>query len=479
MATNSGSQKRPLLIVLTSHWVTMAGVALVTLAGISWLFALPQQLGGRVGNPYIGLLLFGAIPLVFFAGLALIPVGLALARRRVGANLAELPDRRTAWRKAGIFFAVMTTVNVVIGSQVTYRAVEHMDTVQFCGQTCHVMQPEFTAHMQAPHQAVACASCHIVPGAAGWVHAKMNGMRQLVGVVFNNYPRPIESALESNRLVSSAETCEQCHAREKVIGPRLKVIRKFKDDQTNTPIETVLLMHVGGGSTGGIHGAHMGPGVRIRYAAADKKRQTIPWVEYENAASHEKRDYALASAKPETVSSLPVFEMQCVDCHNRAAHSFQTAETAVNQAIAAGQIAGSLPFVKKTGMALLQTAYTSQDEAAQKIQAGLNEFYEKNYGDVWARQSNDVQGAGRALAAIYNRNVFPDLKVTWGTYPNNLGHMDDPGCFRCHDESHISADKRTIPQDCGACHDLLADEESAPAILKTLGLEAPATKGTP
>jgi hypothetical protein len=247
MATNSGSQKRPLLIVLTSHWVTMAGVALVTLAGISWLFALPQQLGGRVSNPYIGLLLFGAIPVVFFAGLALIPVGLALARRRVGTHLAELPDRRVAWRKAGIFFAVMTTVNVVIGSQVTYRAVQHMDTVQFCGQTCHVMQPEFTAHMQAPHQAVACAECHIVPGAAGWVHAKMSGMRQLVGVVFNNYPRPIASALESNRLVSSADTCEQCHAREKVIGPRLKVIQKFKDDETNTPIETVLLMHVGGG----------------------------------------------------------------------------------------------------------------------------------------------------------------------------------------------------------------------------------------
>jgi hypothetical protein len=470
MDTNPGKQKRPLVIALTSHWVTMAGVALVTLAGISWLFALPQQLGGRVSNPYIGLLLFGALPALFFAGLAVIPVGLVLGRRRVTEHVGQLQDRRSAWRKAGIFFAVMTVVNVVIGSQLTYRAVEHMDTSQFCGQTCHVMQPEFTAHMQPPHQAVECASCHIVPGAAGWLHAKMNGMHQLAGVILNNYPRPIESALESNKLVSSAETCEQCHAREKVIGPRLKVIQKYKDDLANTPIETVLLLLVGGGSSGGIHGAHLGPGVHIRYAASDKKRQTIPWVEYENTESHEKRDYALASVKPETLASLPTFEMQCVDCHNRAAHSFETAEKAVDEAMAAGQIAGSLPFVKKTGVELLHAAYTSQDQAAQKIQAALNDFYQKNYGEVWAKQSNDVQRAGQALAAIYNRNVFPDLKVTWGTYPNNLGHMDDPGCFRCHDDSHATTDKKTIPQDCGACHDLLADEEAAPAILKTLGL---------
>lgn len=471
MDTNSGSEKRSVLILLTSHWISMAGVALVTLAGISWLFALPQQLGGRVSNPYIGLLLFGAIPAVFFAGLALIPVGLALARRRVAAHMAEIPDRRAAWRRAGIFFAVMTCANLVIGSQLSYRAVQHMDTSQFCGQTCHVMQPEFTAHMQPPHQAVDCADCHIVPGAAGWLHAKMAGMNQLVGVVLNNYPRPIESALESNKLVSSADTCEHCHSREKVIGPRLKVIQKYKDDQANTPVETVLLMHVGGGSSGGIHGAHMGPGVRIRYAAADKKRQTIPWVEYENTESHEKRDYLVPNTKPEALSALPVFEMQCVDCHNRAAHSFETAETAIDRAIAAGEIDRSLPFVKKTGQELLKAAYSSQDEATRKIQSGLEDFYQKNYGEVWARQSNGVQRAGRALAAIYNRNVFPDLKVTWGTYPNNLGHMDAPGCFRCHDDSHSANDKKTIAQDCSGCHDLLADEESSPAILKTLGLD--------
>src|SRR5262249_10882453 len=159
----------------------------------------------------IGLLVFVAIPIVFFAGLVLIPIGVALAKRRIAAGLDAITDWRAAARRTAVFFATMTLANLVIGSQVTYRAVEHMDTVQFCGQSSHVMKPEFTAHMLPPHQAVACASCHVGPGASGWFKAKMAGTRQLAGVVFNTFPRPIESAMESNRLVSSAETCEQCH----------------------------------------------------------------------------------------------------------------------------------------------------------------------------------------------------------------------------------------------------------------------------
>jgi len=461
-------QKQPVIVVLTSHWITMAGVALVTLAGFSWLFALPANIRGNVSNPYIGLLTFIAIPVVFFAGLILIPIGIALGRRKAAEALNPPVDRRAAWRRAGMFFTIMTMANLVIGSQLTYRAVEHMETNQFCGQSCHVMKPEFTAHLLPPHQQVACASCHIGPGATGWLKAKMAGTNQLIGVVLNNFPRPIESGLESNRLVSSADTCEQCHARGRVVGPRLRIHSSFKDDEANTRSETVLMMMVGGGNTGGIHGAHMGPGVHIRYAASDKKRQTIPWVEYSSGGATQ--TYLADGTTPDAVRALPTFEMQCVDCHNRAAHSFELAEHAVDHAMATGQIAATLPFVKKTGVELLKATYSSDDDAAQKIPAGLNSFYQQKYGDSWAKRSNDVSLAGQALLAIYRNNVFPDLKVTWGTYPNNLGHIDDPGCFRCHDGGHSTADKKTITQDCSTCHQMLATDETDPAILKTLGL---------
>ena len=103
MKPNSGP-KPPLLVLLTSHWLSMAGVALVTLAGISWLFVLPASLRGHVQNPYIGLLLFVALPILFLAGLALIPIGIWLSRRSVAAGFTTVEDRRIAWRRAGIFF---------------------------------------------------------------------------------------------------------------------------------------------------------------------------------------------------------------------------------------------------------------------------------------------------------------------------------------------------------------------------------------
>ena len=457
--------QRPILILLTSSWISMLGAALVTLAGFSWLFVLPLNIrGAGVDNPYIGLLLFIAIPIVFFVGLALIPIGIALAKRKVVENLNEVEDRRTAWRRVGMFFAVMTVANVVIASQLSYRAVEQMDTVQFCGATCHVMKPEFTAHAATPpHQAVACASCHIAPGATGWLKAKMAGTNQLFAVMFNTFPRPIESAMENNTLVSSAETCEQCHARGKPISPRLRVIPSYKDDEANTRTSTILLMRIAA-----IHAAHLGPGIHIRYAAGDKKRQTIPWVEYTNQGAT--RSYLASGTKADSVRSLPTFEMQCVDCHNRASHAFELPDRAVNQAMALGQIAPSLPFVKKEGVELLKASYSSGDEAAQKIPGALSTFYLQKYPDAAAKQGAAIQAAGQTLAAIYHRNVFPDLKVTWGTYPNNLGHTDDPGCFRCHDASHMTPDNKTIAQDCNACHQPVAMDEASPDILKTLEL---------
>jgi hypothetical protein len=216
----------------------------------------------------------------------------------------------------------------------------------------------------------------------------------------------------------------------------------------------------------------MGAGVHIRYVASDKKRQNIPWVEYSSIATGATRTYLAAGTNPDSVSSLPTFEMQCVDCHNRAAHSFELPDRAVDQAMTRGEIQAGLPFIKKTGVELLKATYASEEDAAQKIPAGLNSFYQQKYSDIWVKRSNDVHLAGQSLVAIYRNNVFPDLKVTWGTYDNNLGHTDSPGCFRCHDDAHVTADKKTITQDCSTCHQMLATEEAAPSILKTLGLGA-------
>src|SRR5579862_7057476 len=166
-------EKRPVLSVLTSHWVSALGAGMVTIAGCTWLFLLPARIGPKPSNPYLGILFLLIVPVFFFAGLALIPIGAWLARRRIRAGLADAQDRRTALRRLAFFFGTMTVVNVVIGSQVTYRAVSEMESDRFCGQSCHVMKPQFIAHQQSVHRNVGCVDCHIVPGAAGFVAAKM------------------------------------------------------------------------------------------------------------------------------------------------------------------------------------------------------------------------------------------------------------------------------------------------------------------
>ena len=125
-----------------------------------------------------------------------------------------------------------------------------METPQFCGATCHVMRPEFAAYQNSPHSRVECVQCHVAPGASGWVSSKAAGIRQLVETVLNTYPRPIPSALESNRLVPARQTCENCHWPQKFGGVRLRVFSKFAEDEANTRTETVLLMLVGGEQDG-------------------------------------------------------------------------------------------------------------------------------------------------------------------------------------------------------------------------------------
>jgi len=467
----TATSNRPAWFLLTRHWLSLVGAALVTTAAISWLFVLPQQLRGHVDNPYVGILVFLIIPIVFFAGLALMAVGIYLSKRQLREGLPEEAfDRRTAMQRLAWFFGLTTLANVLIGTQLTYRAVSYMETPQFCGASCHTMAPELAAYRNSPHSRVECVDCHVAPGAAGWVDSKANGLRQLFETVLNTAPRPIPSALETNRLVPARETCENCHWPQNFPGARLRVFSKYADDEPNTRTQTVLMMIVGGNRIPGIHDAHFGSGIHIRYAAADSKRQTIPWVEYRNTTTGEVRTFVTPDSPQNAAQASAKFDMQCVDCHNRPTHTFDLPERAMDKALTFGEVPVSLPYIKKQAVELLKAQYTTRDDAAAKLPAALSGFYQQHYPEIYAKRSADIQQAGRAVLAIYERNVFPELKVSWGTYPNNLGHTDFPGCFRCHDGSHTTADGATIKQDCDSCHAPLAMDEASPEILKTLGV---------
>jgi nitrate/TMAO reductase-like tetraheme cytochrome c subunit len=463
------------LVHLSNNWISLIGVVVVTTTTVLWLFLLPTTVRGEVENPYIGILSFMALPGAFFTGLILIPLGMLLRRRRErksGIFPLEFPAinlRNVEFRRLVLFILLTTFVNIVIGSQVSYEAVNYMDSVTFCGRTCHnVMEPEFTAYQNSPHAKVECVKCHIGPGAGWFVRSKLSGVGQVIAVTFNTYERPIPTPVHNLR--PARETCEACHWPQKYGEDRVRVIPKFADDEQNTASRTVLLVRIGGGNGGlGIHGTHLGEGVRIRYAHSDEKRQNIPWVEYNNSSGR-KTLYLAPGTKPDADRNMNVREMDCIDCHNRPSHSFTLPERAVDAAMVAGQISPALPYARKRGVEILKASYPSREEAAGRIRTEFDKYYRETYPAVYSQRRAEVEKSGMALAAIYGRNIFPAMKIGWGTYPNNIGHTDFPGCFRCHDDQHASRDGRKIGQDCNACHSLLAMEEAAPKILSDLGV---------
>jgi hypothetical protein len=211
---------------------------------------------------------------------------------------------------------------------------------------------------------------------------------------------------------------------------------------------------------------HLG---HIEYIATDSTRTTIPWVQRQNPDGSQTVYAASAQngAKPQGERRV----MDCIDCHNRAAHTFVTAEEAINRAMADGAISPSLPWIHKEGLALLKGDYTSQEEAGADIPQQLEAFYRAQSPDVLARKGDLVKQAGQELVTVYDQNVFPFMKVTWGTHPNHIGHQEYPGCFRCHDGDHAAKDGTSITQDCSACHNLLAVEEAKPKVLSDLGIQ--------
>ena len=454
--------------------VSLAGGAITTASGTTMMSYWMLEIIGRVtDNPYLGIIFFLILPFLFIAGLVLIPVGIIIRRRKLlaaGMIPAEFPridlnDR--IFRRGLDIVLVATIVNLLVVATASYRGAAYMDSPEFCGQSCHVMHPEYTAYKIAAHSHVACVECHIGSGAQAYFSAKVNGTKQLIEVSVNRYPTPIPSPVTSLR--PARYTCESCHTPARFVGERLLVKSSFADDETNTESQTVLVLHLGGldglSHLTGIHGVHLG---HIEYVATDPTRTAIPWVQRQNPDGSQTVYSTLPAGSAAPAGERRV--MDCIDCHNRAAHPFVTAEQAIDQAMSDGPISPTLPWIHKEGLALLNANYASEEEAAAKIPQQLEAFYRSSNPGVLATKPQLVKAASQQLVTLYSQNVFPYMKVTWGTHPNHIGHMEYPGCFRCHDGNHAAKDGTSIPQDCSTCHNLLAVQEAKPKVLADLGI---------
>src|SRR5262245_11330130 len=379
-----------------------------------------------------------------------------LEQRRLRLRPDETADwpvfdfRRASVRRTALAITALTSANVVIILLAGYGSLHWMESPQFCGQVCHTpMHPQFTAWSAATHGRVACADCHISAGAAGFVHAKLNGTRQLLHVATNRVPKPIPPGAEMPP-GAQAQTCSGCHVPGRMPGDLIRTIREYADDEANTETATTLLMHVGGGTSSprAIHW-HADPSVRIEYVATDAERQTIPYVKVTDAKGQVK-EYRAEDATDQAIAAGSLRRMDCIDCHSTVGHPIAaTPEQAIDRAMAAAPESRKLPFARREGVRLVTESYPSQDEALSAIDRELRKFYASQKG------AGEEAALARTVAAFqeaYRHNVFPSMKVTFGAYPNNKGHVTSNGCMRCHDDSHEAKDGSKINGDCEYCH---------------------------
>ena len=440
--------------VLVRHPLAIAGVIVTTASAVVFVTLVIAELLGMLTNPYAGLVVFVAIPAVFVMGLLLIPAGMWLQSKKLALHpeaTAEWPVidlRQRHVRRTALVVTILTAINVVIILLAGYGSLHAMETPGFCGQVCHsTMEPQFKAWQGGVHAGVACVSCHIGEGTRGFVHAKLGGVRQLMLVATGAVPTPVPPGADMLP-GSQTQLCAGCHKPGRIVTDRIRVIREYADDEANSETMSAVQMHVSHTSSSerAIHW-HADPSIRIEYVSTDEKQETIPYVRVTDA-SGQVREYVAPDTPAEVVNGTRQ-RMECMDCHNTVGHPISpTAEQAVDRVIAEGKVSRELPFVRREGIRLLKEEHSSQEAAAQAIDQGLRNFYQSRSGT----SSQSLAEAVAAFQELYRRSVFPTMKVTWGTYPDNTGHLNSPGCFRCHDDSHATKDGTSISGDCEFCH---------------------------
>jgi nitrate/TMAO reductase-like tetraheme cytochrome c subunit len=463
---------------LWSNWITLLGTVIASVSAVTVLVALAIGLTSSGLNAYAAAILFLVIPGLFAFGLLLIPLGLFLERRRAQRPGAPPPDpdsveaviayamkSGTARRRIG-FVLLMTTLNIFIFATVTHRAVTFMETPKFCGTTCHkVMQPEYDAYNTSAHSRVSCVDCHIGSGASSMVKAKLTGLRQVWGVFTNNYHRPIETPVHNLRPAN--ETCGNCHQANRQIGSRVGFRVHFKSDEANTPQVTAMMFHVGGadartGEWSGIHW-HASDRYQVRYEVLDAKRETIGKIQKLEGGKVVKEWLPPKDQPQGAVSELRT--MDCIDCHNRATHVYDGApDAAVEKALADGRLDRKVPWLRQIAAGVLKGATPARADAEAYFRPALEGAYARDHASA-KPSAAALDGAARGLVALYRRNVYPEMNLTWNNYPAQMGHAGpDPGnaktqCFRCHAGDRQTADGKELSSKCELCHEVIAKDE--------------------
>lgn len=466
------SKPRPLIHNLTS----LFGIVMAALGFIVGTALITIDMQSHFDNPYTGIFTYMVVPAILFGGLVLILIGVLVERKRRARGETDahhLPIINLNDKKQFINLAIIIVVTlcfIALSTVGGYRAYHFTESVEFCGITCHeVMKPEYTAYQNSPHANAGCVKCHIGPGADFFVKSKINGLYQVYSVLFDKYSRPIPTPVHNLR--PAKETCYECHWPEKFFGASELKRTYFRADEENTPWTIQMLLKVGGGNpelghNQGIHW-HVTANNKIEYIASDEKRLEIPWVRMTDEAGKETIFQTSQKSKqltPEQIASAEIRTMDCIDCHNRPTHQYHSPEKALNEALSLGQLDPTMPSIKANGIEVLTGDYQTEDEALAAIRDTLTKAYPDG--------GEEVEKAITSIQRIYSQNMFPEMKVSWKEYPDHIGHMITPGCFRCHNGDHQNEQGKVITRECATCHTTIAQGPGLnPTSVNTAGME--------
>jgi hypothetical protein len=471
--------------------VTLVGAAVSSVSFGLILFLMVLELLDPNQKPYMGIIAFVILPGILMIGIGLIVAGILRQhrRQRLGTarelHLPVIDLNNPHHRTATVYFSFGTILLLLFSAFGSFKAYEYTETDSFCGEMCHkVMEPEYTAYQFSPHARVGCVKCHIGPGAGWFVRSKLSGAYQVYAVLFDKYPRPIPTPIENLR--PAQETCEQCHWPQHFFSEKQKRLTNYVSDERNTKWDLTLLMKIGGGNieagpTSGIHW-HMNIANEVTYAALDTQRMVIPWVKVRSRDGVDRiyRDRD-ADVSDEELATAPRRRMDCIDCHNRPTHIYHPPDRSVNHVMELGWIPRDLPYIKSLSVRALEQLYSSRRVALDSIKAMVEGYYLSNYPVIAMTRAKEIERVVNELQKIYSRNYFPEMKHDWRQYPDHIGHMYAPGCFRCHSDRHVSDDGKVLSRDCNACHTIIAQqyENEKPRVsLVGLDYEHPIDIGT-
>ncbi|MFC1563455.1 cytochrome c3 family protein [candidate division KSB1 bacterium] len=465
----------------SKNFITFSGVILAVISVcIFWALYLLAGSGLIQVGSYFGLVLYVVLPVPFGIGLVLIPLGMYLNRKAVREKIGErrLPVidlNNERHRHAAMIFSIGTIFVGFFVFFVSYQGFHYTESTEFCGKLCHsVMKPEYITYSNSPHAKVPCVHCHVGAGADWYARSKLSGLYQVYATILDKYPRPIETPIKNLR--PARETCEECHWPGRLFPARERRFNHYLSDEENRLWTIKMIVEIGGSTSDidshpGSHW-HIHEDVKVEYIATDEKRFEIPWVRLTYLTTGEEIVFQSEDSpiEPEKLPDYEIRTMDCIDCHTRPSHSYKSPKKAINEYMFSKRISTELPEIKMIGVEYLNGEYTAQDSGAAEIRKKTVDYYSENYPDLAVEMSSEIREAADALAEIYLNNYFPSMKSSWAEYPDHIGHLNFPGCFRCHNGNHVTSDNRVITHECNSCHIIVSQGDEIAEFRET-GLE--------